>query len=114
MDARARAARIGVAVLCLAAGAGCGKEAERGLETVARAPERSAATACALELRSVETALDAYVALHGEAPATTDDLLELLAETPTYVEVEADGSLGLTAEAERLGCTLPQTGPATP
>lgn len=99
--------RVVVAALCLLAATGCGEDAERGVETVVSSPERSATLACDLERRAVETAVEAYLALHGEPPTSTADLLDVLAETPTYVEVEPDGSLGLTAEAERLGCTVP-------
>jgi hypothetical protein len=102
-----RIGRIGIVALCLLALAGCGGDAEKGIETVVSSPRRSAATACEVERRAVETAVEAYRALHGEPPTSAADLLGVLAETPTYIEVEPDGSLGLTAEAERFGCTLP-------
>lgn len=98
---------VALCALAIATTAGCGSEAEGGIEAVSNAPKQSAQTACALEHRVATAALEAYVALHGEPPTATADLLDVLAETPTYVEVEPDGTLGLTAEAERLGCTLP-------
>ena len=98
---------VALCALAIATTAGCGSEAEGGIEAVSRRTEAVGPDGLRSEHRVATAALEAYVALHGEAPTATADLLDVLDETPTYVEVEPDGTLGLTAEAERLGCTLP-------
>ena len=102
----ARILVVVTAVALLLLSTGCGKEAQDGIQTVAESPRRSATAACRLEYRTVETAVDAYTALYGKPPTSNDELLGVLAEAPTYVEIESDGTIGLTARAEELGCTL--------
>ncbi|MBX3312963.1 MAG: hypothetical protein KF906_01480 [Actinobacteria bacterium] len=101
-----RIARTAVLALLLVLATGCGKAAEEGIQNVAEAPRQSATLACRLEYRAVEDAIDAYTALNGTPPTSNADLLGVLKDEPTYVEIEADGSLGLTDRAEELGCTL--------
>lgn len=102
-----RIAGIALVIACLLTLSGCGKEADEGFKTVSSAPKRTAQVACTVEYGVVNTARDAYIALNGQPPTRTSDLGQILAKVPTYIEVEPDGSLGLTAKARQMGCELP-------
>lgn len=104
-----RVCAISLAVSCLLVVSACGKDAEEGFKTVSSSPKRSAQVACNVEYGVVDTAREAYITLNGEPPKQTSDLLQVIKDLPTYIEVETDGSLGLTARAEELGCELPRT-----
>lgn len=97
---------VAVVAFCVALLTGCGEAAEDGLKTISSSPKRSLAAACATEFQAVSTAYEAYFALNGEAPKTIDDLLDMLAERPAYLEIEPDGALGFTDEAEEAGCAM--------
>lgn len=99
--------RTTLVALCLLSVTSCGKEADQGFKTVSSAPMRTAQVACDLEFRIVTTARDTYLGLNGELPKKVQDLMQILKNRPTYIQVEPDGSLGLTAKAKQLGCKLP-------
>ena len=62
--------------------------------------------ACNVEYGVVDTAREAYITLNGEPPKQTSDLLQVIKDLPTYIEVETDGSLGLTALEECVMWTV--------
>lgn len=106
--------RWGVAAGLLVAAVGvvgCGSEAERGIDNMAKAPSASRAVACRSERDQLTTALESYRLQVGADAAVTDDLVRerVVAQPPTYYGV-ADGRLVLTAAGRTAACPEPPPG----
>lgn len=71
--------------------------------------DRGQASACKTEKKTVQTAVQAYIAKVGSAPASTTDLTtapnQFLGDTPTWYTVGAAGAISLTAAGTAAACT---------
>lgn len=71
--------------------------------------DRGQSSACKTEKATVDTAVQAYIAKVGSAPATTADLTsgvnKFLSSAPTWYAVGAGGAITLTAAGTAAACT---------